>query len=662
MIDIDWKKDYKGDFICYKCEQSKLVLGGFRGKNKLFLCPYCKACISSSINLKRRSQHLKLNLEDKGIDWNREYQGEFACPTCNSLGMKFKQRVTKKNGDKCVRFICPNPSCKQIYSTFHSIRIEPISDPVNPNIVWYTNQKIKDFVCLKCKSKNIYFDGIKDNKVQLKCRNKECKASYQNSLELKQANISRKTTKTAKIKTFNFDLDKWDLRGINNNFDLQTSGYTANFENINLNWLKKVVKQYILYRNKAGFKITTIINKVNALKSFCIFLEKKDIKGFHQIDRNLILDYLTTTKGINEKLATLQNFFTTGRIKGWFEIDPDIIRHEDYPKQNEVNPDPLSDIVREQIEQNLYIIPDPIARMWIICFFAAMRPNELALLKKDCLVQEGEHWKLVWERKKTDDFHSVPISRAIAKVVQEQQEYIQSLWGNEWDYLFCHYQGLSSKDSSQPNIKPVKKVIPQNDSPLTISIRTLIKDLDIRDENGQLATFQTKLLRSTRLTQLFEKGHDLAVVSAWAGHKRLATTSTYYTKVSCDLIEQEVGNIQKALVNSEGHRLFYESYPKSFWETPQAHKLELSGTHINTPIYGYCGLDLDQDCHKFRACYTCNNFVATVEKLPQYIKTRDQLRGKQSKALANGQDVLVEQFGSQADQLDKIIVSLQEAA
>ena len=28
--------------------------------------------------------------------------------------------------------------------------------------------------------------------------------------------------------------------------------------------------------------------------------------------------------------------------------------------------------------------------MWIVCFFAAMRPGELALLKQDCLVQEGE--------------------------------------------------------------------------------------------------------------------------------------------------------------------------------------------------------------------------------------------------------------------------------
>jgi Phage integrase family len=302
--------------------------------------------------------------------------------------------------------------------------------------------------------------------------------------------------------------------------------------------------------------------------------------------------------------------------------------------------------------------------MWLICYFSAMRPSELALLKQDCLVREGQYWKLVWSRKKGKDCHEIPISRTIAQIVQEQQEYIKNLWGDEWDYLFCHYHELSKTDLSQPKLKPVRRVLPHDkNNPLLAGIRTLITALNIRDENGQPAKFQAKLLRSTRLTELFNQGHDLAVVSAWAGHKHFATTSTYYTQVSCDLMEREAGHIQRALVNTNGHRVLYESFPKSFWENPTAHKLELDGTHMNTPIYGYCGLPLDQDCHKFRACYTCQSFVATIEKLPEYVNVRDELRGKQAKAMSAGQDVLVEQFGTQADRLDEIIAGLhQEAA
>ena len=134
---------------------------------------------------------------------------------------------------------------------------------------------------------------------------------------------------------------------------------------------------------------------------------------------------------INGRCGTLKNFFWCGNSQGWFEVEPDLIRPEDYAKQRMSNPDPIPDSVREKIENNLNKLPEPIARMWIIAFFTAMRPSELASLKKDCLVQEGSHWKIVWWRKKGKNQHEVPVSRTIAKVVQEQQDYIEQLWGKE---------------------------------------------------------------------------------------------------------------------------------------------------------------------------------------------------------------------------------------
>jgi hypothetical protein len=300
--------------------------------------------------------------------------------------------------------------------------------------------------------------------------------------------------------------------------------------------------------------------------------------------------------------------------------------------------------------------------MWIVSFFAAMRPCELALLRKDCLVQEGDSWKIIWWRKKGKNQHEVPVTRVIAKVVQEQLEYIEQIWGSSWDYLFCNYKGLSKIDPSHPKLEPVKRVVPRNHNPLTLAIRCLIKAEDIRDDNGNLATFSSRLVRHTRLTQLFKQGHDLVIVSAWAGHKQSATTSTFYTFVSCDQIEKEAGHIQKALLNVDGQYLSYESLPKSFWQNPRAHELDLPGDHINTPIYGFCGLPLDERCDKFRACYTCPCFFPTSEKLPLYIRICNELRAKESKAKANGQDVLVEQFGRQAAQLDKVIARFQEEA
>jgi|GEM_PF-5948497 len=662
-IKVDWKQDYKNDFDCPKCSRSGMSLIGVHREKTQFKCNKCKTYSVNSCYINYRSRYLDSRLQDGEIDWGKDYHGEFVCPHCNTSGMSAMgiHKVTTKRQFRCSQ-------CRKTCQQSSQIKIKAVSDPINPEVTWYKGYRVPGFVYPNCEEENIVFSEISVknyNKKHFRCRS--CEKKQYDSVFLNKRNFSRFSSGIPHIKPFDFTDDEWDLRSIipdSSSQDVRKA--IVDFEPINPGWYKSEVKKYIYHISKNGISKSfgSINGSTYALRRFANYLIKNNIASFDDIDRSLLLDYLAKEETVGKsKLTPLRNFFTIGTFKGWFKIDQDIIRDEDYPKTKRGNPNPISTIVREQIEENLHKLPEPIARMWIICFFAALRPEELAFLKQDCLVQEGDKWKVVWQRNKSDDIHEVPINRTVAKVIQEQKDYIQDLWGDEWQNLFCHYHGLSKLDLYRFNLEPIKRTIPTgSDTPLKLGIRALIKDLNIKNENGKLAKFTPKVLRPSRATHLFEQGHELAVVSAWLGHKHFATTSTYYTKVSCELIEQEAGHIQRALVNSDGHRLPYESFPKSFWEKPQAHKLELSGTHINTPIYGYCGLDLDQDCHKFRACYTCGNFVATPEKLPQYAKTRDELRGKQSKALAAGQDVLVEQFGTQADQLDKIIASLQEAA
>ena len=586
------------------------------------------------------------------IDWRKDYEGEFQCPRCQELGMRLegsdygKQRFLCKNCNKKVReshsfaknhfsniaagygFACPNKECNTKQMRLKNVRPD--------------GKKI--FVCMICGTRTA------------------------ESINLTKIALSRFAGKKTKVQAFIFEDDKWDLRAINSSIDKQRSRYIVNYSEIKIEWLKLLLKQYVYHLCKLNKSFATIEESMCSYRQFSNYLLEKNISNIEQINRDLILDFIawgdTSHSVVLDRVRRLKQLFTTGNIQGWFEIDPDIIRSSDFPKQKISNPDPISDTVREQIEKNLHKLPDPIARMWIICFFAAMRPYELALLKKDCLEQVGDKWKLVWWRTKGKKFHqhSVPITTTIAKVVQEQLEYIEELWGKDWEYLFCHYHNISRSDPTHPQLKPVRKTIPKNYTPLQIAIRTLIRAENILDDNGELGKFQPRLVRETRLTELFLKGHDLSVVSAWAGHRKLATTANFYTQVTCEQIAKEVGHIQSALVNVEGKKIYYESMPKSFWENPVAHELEVAGTHVNTPIYGYCGLDLDEECDKFRACYTCRFFVAKPEKLSQYMQQRDELREKQEQALANGHGVLVEQFARQADQLDKIIVSLQEAA
>ena len=585
------------------------------------------------------------------INWRKDYQKEFLCPRCQKIGM----RLDGHDQNKKRLFRCPkcDKRAKQSYNLGKN---------------YFSNVLAGyGFICPKeeCNAKQMRLTQVLNNKNFFTC--KVCGTKVAESINLTKKIISRYTQKPTKVKSFVFEDDEWDIRAINSSID-KRSRYILNYSGIKTLWLKLFVKQYIYQLCKLNKSHSTIEEYLASFRHFSNYLFENNILNIEQINRDLILDFITWSHNsdatIRNRIKSLRQLFTTGNIQGWFQIDPDIIRDSDYPKKTIKNPDPISDVVREQIEKNLHKLPDPIARMWIVCFFTAMRPYELSSLKKDCLEQVGDKWKLIWWRKKgkKNHRHSVPITTTIAKVVQEQIEYIEELWDENWKHLFCHYQNISQSDITHPKLKPVRKVIPSRGSPLQKAIRTLIKSENILDDNGELGKFQPRLIRATRLTELFLKGHDLSVVSAWAGHRQLATTANFYTQVTCQQIEKEVGHIQSALVNAEGKKIYYESMPKSFWENPIAHELEVAGTHVNTPIYGYCGLDLDKECDKFRACYTCRFFVPKPEKLPQYIKQRDELRDKQERAKREGHSVLVEQFGTQADQLDKFILSLQEVA
>ncbi len=601
------------------------------------------------------------------IDWHKDYHHEFSCPYCNKLGLKLRGK--DRNNQR--RFSCSD--CRKRTSSSCRVSLSDLFSKIN----WKRDYRVGDFICPNedCQSRKIMAGGWKRQKKRFICA--VCKTSTLESCDLTAYNVvSRLSKNSPHIQKFDFAENQWDLRAINPNYHERDSYYCVYFHKIKLIWIRELIKRYIYHLCKLNTPFSTIDENISSLRIFSRYLAEKKISDINQINRSLILDFVNWDRASNDalriRLGVIRNFFLTGTLQGWFEIDQDIIRDDDYPKRKLKTPDPIPDSVREQIEQNLHKLPEPFARMWLIAFFTAMRPAELALLKKDCLVQEGGMWAVIFDRlKNNEERRKIFITRTIAKVIQEQLAYIQQLWGDDWDYLFCHYRGLSDNNPAQPNLQPVKKVIPKSPNIFSRIIRCLITAEEIRDDNGKLAKFTQRLVRSTRLTQLYNLGHDITVVQHWAGHKKYSTTARYYTKITPEKFKQEIGHIQQALFNAEGKYVAYESLPKSFWENQKAHQLHPPEEYdslfaeynmSNTPIYGYCAQPLEERCDKFRACYTCRCFVAAPEKLSQYIELRDRLRKKEREALKQGKDVLVEQFQVQTEQLDKIIAGLEGAA
>jgi site-specific recombinase XerC len=362
-------------------------------------------------------------------------------------------------------------------------------------------------------------------------------------------------------------------------------------------------------------------------------------------------------------LSVLKKFFTTGNIHGWFSVSENLILPEDYPKYQRGTSNDIPSVVIEQIENNLHKLPDPIARMWIVGYFCAMRLSELQLCNLDCLKQDSRgEWAITFWRKKNKGWHTLPITRDVAKVIQQQQDYIRQQFGGSFNYLFCNYLGVPTKVSQtsleQLNLTPQATI--SRSALLIRVINYLIAAENIRDENGELWHFKTHQIRDTRLTHLFETGHEFALVSKWAGHKKWEITQKY-VHVKDHTLRNETVKIQAKLANIKGEAVSEDNLPETFQKTPNAHTLAVPGDHINTPIYGYCGLPLDEECLHWKACYTCPSFVARREQLPDYVRIRDELRAKQARAEQNGETARVDQFKQQADSLDAVIARFEEA-
>ena len=492
--------------------------------------------------------------------------------------------------------------------------------------------------CVRCGSLELFKNGKKGNRQKYKC--KKCKKCFVDKLL-----VYRKDREIKSQNKFDFNQDVWDLRYLAHDYK-EIDFFNLKFSHIKQHWLKILVKKYIKLRLDQGTSIRTVPGIVTVLNYLSDFIYSHNLDEDSWLNRDVILAFISqhsrqkSAKTIISYLTTLRRFFDYAQINNWLDVPPYLIRPEDAPKQKQYRANDIPKIVFDQINDCLHELPDDIARMWMVAYFCGMRISELILCPIDCIKQDAKgQWSITFWRKKTKDYHTLPISRELALIIQEQQKYTRKICGEKFEYLFF---GLSGELLGKPK--------------LSQNINQLIKDKDIKDENGKLWHFTAHQLRDTRATYLFETGHEMAIVSKWLGHKRWTTTQKYI-HVKDNTLREETAKVQAQLTNIRGESVAWESLPKTLQDNPVAHTIAIPEDHINTPIYGFCGLALDKDCPHWKACYTCRSFVARKELLPDYIKIRDRLRDKQSVAEEQAQTALIDQFKQQADSLDVIVHS-----
>lgn len=336
----------------------------------------------------------------------------------------------------------------------------------------------------------------------------------------------------SRFKSSYFYEDIWDGRELG--VDVRPSDkYTVNFSTINQPWLKEFAKRVIWY-SYSTLSWGTCIKRVRDLRRFSRFLSQRLPRCSAQdINREIVvidfLGYLLEKKIKTRRdiLSSLKNCFDLASRFGWHDMPQIVIYEDDFPPKEKYLPRYIPSEVINQLNQYLNSLPEPIMRMILVLQESGIRISELCRLRFDCLRQDTQGgWFLHYHQFKMKKDHSIPISRELAVVIQEQQSFIVSHFGLSFEYLFsARMWGSDGKGYLQDEFKPKAK--PMNPKSFNQYLNNFSKDNKICDLSGKMWIFQPHQFRHTVGTNMINNGVPQHIVQRYLGHESPEMTMMY---------------------------------------------------------------------------------------------------------------------------------------
>ncbi|MBD2436590.1 site-specific integrase [Nostoc sp. FACHB-110] len=655
------------DVDCPYCGSPKTVKRGSPQKHEHGLVQRCecKECGKSftpkSMNVDRRKPRI-----------TTAKPAELECPHCGS-SKTFKDGKSKrrKHGNTVQPCVCKDcgkhfleGGKKRLRIFLKGKLIHTCYDP--PGL-----QHMENITCPNCNQKKaVLKTQFYDNKVQKQiifviCLG--CGQEFKGEGRPWSNHTSRMLGKTILPQPWKFEEDIWDLRELYPNtpeYDFRQ--LFIYFNNSGSSWFKDLLKHYILWRIKSGIKSTTVKTEIYKLKHFGRFIDQQGVTCMQQVNRSLLATYYNQERDHIKKntltleIKSLDTFFRWGNETQNFITLPRLITAFDYPKLFKSEPDPLEESVIEAIRDNLHILPEPLQLMFMLGFWLGTRPSELCHLRKDCLKldPDGTTWWVEFEREKSLDEHRLFITTDLVRLIQQQQTYINELFGEDYSYLFCHYQQLGKTSyPSYPFMKPIKRppIVTSGNNPMVKTINCLIQKCNIQDSNGKLVKFTGAILRPSRATHLINNGFSLDFVRIWLKHRDERTTRRYYTRYE----PGQLLDVATVMANVDQKFYPYESNPESLRQNPELHELDGLKMLNGEPLYGYCSFR--EFCPRFGRCYTCGFHVASADKLSHYKSQLEQLKIKEEIAFNHGSSEIYESYKQIVNALESIIDALEGA-
>lgn len=453
-----------------------------------------------------------------------------------------------------------------------------------------------------------------------------------------------------------FDKDIWD--GHKLGADIRPSDRrTINFSTISPLWLRQAAKHYIRY-TFSTLSWASCREKKRAIGYFSSFLAKNRTECLaSDINRSLIIEFLgyLVSKKLSEKtrldiLVHLNTFFTLCSRNGWEDVgDKALIYKEDYPQLKKPIPRYIPQEVLDQLNRHQDSLPESVMRMVLVLQECGMRLGELLLLPFNCLIQDGlGDWFLRYYQSKMKKEITIPISRELVVVIQEQQKYIRDNIGAEFQYLFCANRGTHGKFVASQK--------PMSAGPFSRYLNRVSENNNICDLSGKLWRFQAHQFRHTVGTRMINSGVPHHIIQRYLGHESSNMTARY-AHIFDSTLKKEIANFHGKVVNVAG-QIVESEHPELDASDLQWFKRSIQAQALPN---GSCALPtIMQGCPHANACLTCTHFRTTSEFLSEHQVQLEQTEKIIEKAQANGWHRQMEMNEKVATNLRSIIKSLEE--
>ncbi|MUG92598.1 tyrosine-type recombinase/integrase [Scytonema sp. UIC 10036] len=409
-----------------------------------------------------------------------------------------------------------------------------------------------------------------------------------------------------------YDKDIWDLRKLNFHLDNLVDKNKFDFTPIKQDWLRNSSKKFIKY--KLALVSTSLCRfRLYALVQFSDFIEQQYSSVVPcQINRHLVLAFLSYLKSQNftdqthhKILTSLKDFLEICSREKWLDITGiQLFYQDDFPRYNRSRtPKYIPESVMEAINKNLEKIPERVdQRMYLILISCGMRISELCNLSMNCIKQDssGDFFLQYYQTKMKKEI-TIPITREVTIIIQEQQQKTKEKYGQDVWFLFPSPRRKDRARGKQSFIKNINLLIVEN---------------NICDENGNLWHFHPHQCRHTVGTSMINNGVPHHIVQKYLGHDS-PTMTQVYAHIYDQTLKKEIAKYHDIrVVNVAGEVV--ESTNPEIDNNLDLHILKKKVLAQSLPN-GSCARPIILgECPHANACLTCGDFRTTIEFLEQH--------------------------------------------